>query len=132
MAGPWDLWYLRTDTRSGPPSIHWERKLQFYQRAAFVREWRTAFIQAATDVNLPKGLELVGIEVLPFTPTRSHQDAGNCLPAAKAGIDGLIARDEGYGLIPDDNPTHLRWLLMHASCYEKGVSGLWVRVHDLS
>ena len=132
MAGSWDLVYRKTDTRSGPPSINWERKLQHYQRAKFVREWREAFRDIALVANIPKGLTYVGFEVLPIVPTRAMQDAGNCLPAAKAGIDGLIERDEGYGLIPDDSPEHVAWLLMHASVYEKGVSALWLRIHDLS
>lgn len=132
MAGPWDLWYFKENTRSGPPSINWERKIHPKKRAAFVREWREAFRDNAASQGLPKDLDRVGFEVLPLVPTRSLQDAGNCLPAVKAGIDGLITKDKGYGLIPDDTPRHVAWVLMYASVYEKGVSGLWVRVHDLS
>ena len=129
--GPWDLIYHKR-----PPTINWERKLHHHQRAKFVREWREAFIDLAEQMALPKGLSQVGFEVLPILPTRALQDAANCLPAAKAAIDGLIEKDEGsdkhgYGLIPDDGPEFVPWIVFFASVYEKGVAALWLRVHAL-
>lgn len=134
MNGPWDLVYFKR-----PLTINAVYgKIHYRERAKIVKEWREAFRLLAEEQKLPKGLSYVGIEVLPVLATRSLQDAGNCIPAAKAAIDGLLiggkhAKDEpGYGMIPDDTPEHLAWVKLHASVYEKGVNALWIRVHDLS
>jgi len=55
-------------------------------------------------------LEQVTIEVTPLhRDARSPQDIGACAPHVKAAIDGLV----DAGLIPDDNPKHLRLLTYH-------------------
>ena len=134
MNGPWDLVYFKR-----PLTINTVYgKIHFRERAKIVKEWREAYRQIAEDQKLPKGLSYVGIEVLPVLGTRALQDAGNCIPAAKAAIDGLLdggkhAKDApGYGMFPDDTPEYLAWVKLHASVYEKGVNALWLRVHDLS
>ena len=113
-------------------------RMNHHQRSSLVTHWRESFKILAADAELPKGLSRIGVEALPVLATRSMQDAGGCVPAVKAAIDGLIDHDKrvkkiyGYGMIPDDGPEHLLWVTLHASVYEKGVNALWLRIHDLS
>lgn len=86
---------------SRPWSINAERSMHWSQRSALVDEWRTYFGWAAKARHLPS-----------LTSARIHvrtgvgQDTGNCLPAVKAAVDGLV----DAGVLPDDTPEHVQEL----------------------
>ena len=70
-------------------------------------------------------LDRVTIDVVPLHANgRSPQDIAACAPHAKAAIDGLV----DAGLIPDDNPRHLRLVTFHPPriC---GIDGLELVIH---
>ena len=71
-------------------------------------------------------LDQVTIDVTPLhRDGRSPQDIVGCAPEAKAAIDGLV----DAGLIPDDNPKHLRLVTFHPPriC---GIDGLELAVYN--
>jgi hypothetical protein len=125
----WDLAYHQR-----PLTINKERTLHHHARAKIMREWKSAFIQECIDKNLPKGLARIGIEVLPIHSTRAVTDASNVLPALKAACDGIVGgkKHDGYGVVEDDSPEFLPWVLFYGGVYSKGENCLWLRVHDLS
>lgn len=73
------------------------------------------------------GLTYVTIEVIPLHATnRSPQDTCGCAPEAKAAIDGLV----DAGLIPNDDPTHLGWVLFRPPRRGCGVDGMTLVIYD--
>lgn len=68
-----------------------------------VREWRQAAGWHARAARLPRGLAAVHVLAVLRMPDRRRRDPANFHPTVKAVVDGLV----DYGLIPDDNPTHL-------------------------
>lgn len=71
-------------------------------RARFVKEWRE---RSAYLAKLKKVPQLDQIEVISQPHlTGRLQDADACHPCVKAIIDGLV----DAGVIPDDDPAHVR------------------------
>lgn len=95
-------WTLRYDER--PWSLNQERSQHFHARAARVKPWRAAFCELATQADIPL-LNEIHVIATPYLKGR-RQDIGNCFPAAKAAVDGLI----DAGVIDDDNPDHWTYL----------------------
>lgn len=113
----WTLWYP-----SRPFTTNTERTWHHHQRAKIVKEWREAFWALAKEAKIPR-LTKFGVVVTPVLSGRGRtQDVAGCHPAAKAAIDGLV----DAGIVPDDSPTYLRWILFQAP--EKGEPGLRVMV----
>lgn len=61
-------------------------------------------------------------------PSYDHhpQDAGNCYPSVKAAIDALVAQ----GVVPDDDPAHVRGITMHAPDPTNSNNGLTLLVRS--
>jgi crossover junction endodeoxyribonuclease RusA len=99
MARSWKLVYEKR-----PWSINQERNWHYHKRAKLVDEWRKEFKQLSILAGIPP---LTAIQVI-ATPylRRPVQDIGNCYPAAKAAIDGIVDAD----VIPDDTPEYLTLL----------------------
>lgn len=90
-------WTLRYDER--PWTLNKERTLHHMQRAKLVKEWREAFRDLAQEAMMPH-LTMVEIVAQPYVLNgRFDQDTGNCFPAVKAAVDGLV----DAGVLIDDN-----------------------------
>lgn len=87
----------------------------FAKRNAY---WRDGFHAAA----LVKGSAMTwcDITVDHIKPTRRNIDVAACVPAAKAGIDGIVLA----GVLPDDTPEYVRTLTFNAPVYQQGVEAL--------
>ena len=57
----------------------------------------------------------------------SPQDAGACLPAVKAALDGIV----DAGGLPDDTPEYVAGLLLLAPIRDCGFDGLIIRVSNV-
>lgn len=85
-----------------PWSLNDERNHHWSERAERVGRWRGAFAVLALEQDLGHA-DAIAVTA---EPHGIRQDIGNCYPAVKAAIDGLIdAR-----VIEDDDPTHLHAL----------------------
>lgn len=82
------------------------------------KAWRERTFVAAQQAKLPTGLARVRIEAVLRFPTNRTRDHSNYEDALKPCVDALtptrtkrtkkgVVVSVGYGLIPDDNPTHL-------------------------
>lgn len=76
--------------------MHWQK------RRKIVELLRRAARDAAASQNAPR-LERAHITVLVAWPDRRRRDVHNLYVTVKACIDGLV----DYGLLPDDDDTHL-------------------------
>lgn len=95
-------WTLRYEER--PWSLNQERSWHYHQRAKIVKQWREAYCALALDAGIP---HLNGITVVATPILRGRiQDIGNCFPAAKAAVDGLI----DAGVLTDDTPEYFHLL----------------------
>lgn len=87
-----------------PWTVNGERKMNRYERAAKVKEWREAFCW----LGLAQPNRDIGPVTVHVVPTsfnrRSRQDVAGCLPAAKAAIDGLVDAK----VLQDDTPDIVR------------------------
>ena len=77
-------------------------KGQWY-RAKHAAAWRQAGQHASIQAGLPTGLDYIQIDAFIYKPRLNRYDTGNLHPVLKWAIDGMV----DYGLIPDDNWTHL-------------------------
>lgn len=114
----WELFY---DVR--PWTTNKDRNLHYHQRAKMVKEWREKFKELAEEAGIPE-LEVMFIEAEPWVPTRNFQDTAACNPAVKAAIDGIV----DAGVVPDDKPQFLKWILFHPCKHTPGQTGLMIRV----
>ncbi len=81
--------------------------------------------EAATSAGIPA---LDKIVVVVRTGGKGVlQDVGNCHGCTKAIVDGIV----DAGVIPDDKPEHLRWILYAAPVRDKE-HWIEVTVHDAS
>lgn len=62
----------------------------------------------------------ISVTVKPVHSDGRMPDVGACLPAVKAAIDALTPNFGGVGLIPDDDPEHLKCLVFLAPVLERG------------
>lgn len=95
------------------------------QRSKITREWR----DAATELWSYHDVEIIPpVEVIatPLHRNRlSPQDAGACLPAVKATIDGAV----DAGLLADDDYRYVRSVILEAPEFST-VDGLRVRLES--
>lgn len=84
---------------SHPWSMNTERNGSWHVRHSLVREWRQAFGVLARQRGIPP-LQRAHIVA---QPCGVRQDPGNCFPAVKAAVDGLL----DAGVLPDDNGKHV-------------------------
>lgn len=88
-----------------PLLLNRERKFTYWERAAAVKEWRTAGWVEAKRRRIPK-FSRVNITATPHVHDRVAQDSGACFPTVKALIDGLV----DAGVLPHDGPEVVREL----------------------
>lgn len=96
VPGYWTLEHL-----DRPWSLNDERAQHWSVRRARTEEWRGVFHLLALEAKIPR-LVSVSLSVQPYLKGR-QQDTGNCYPAVKAAIDGLV----DAGVIPDDTPEYV-------------------------
>lgn len=110
-----------------PWTVNGERKLSHHQRAAKVRSWRERAGWLAKLERIPK-LEAIRVRARPLVANRAAaQDVGNCYPAVKAAIDGLV----DVGVIRADTQDIVQEIVFSASALT-GVDGLYLVVEELS
>jgi hypothetical protein len=97
------MWSLCFDGER-PFTLNGERKMNPYERARHVAEWRARFQAIALVEKIPP-LETVKITAWPLVANRrAMQDTAACVPCVKAAIDGLVdAR-----VLVDDGPRIVR------------------------
>jgi hypothetical protein len=76
-----------------------------FGRASLTTEWRNAFALLAAADKVPP-LRWASIEVAQLCRDRRMPDIGNCSPAVKAAIDGLV----DAGVLEDDSTGHIAHL----------------------
>lgn len=119
------VWRLVIDGER-PWTVNGERKMTPHERAAIVDEWRQRGGWIAKAEKVPH-LARVLVRARPLVKNRAAmQDVGNCLPAVKAVIDGLV----DVGVLPDDTPVYLRELSFQPSAI-CGIDGLLVVIEEL-
>jgi len=92
-----EVWTLAYEER--PWTLNQERTWHHHRRAKIVKEWRQAFCDAAQEAMVPM-MEKVEIVAQPYVHDgRYRQDVGNCFPAVKAAVDGIV----DAGVLIDDN-----------------------------
>lgn len=114
----WELFYPVR-----PWTTNKDRNLHHHQRAKMIKEWRDAYKKLAEDAGIPE-LEVMYVEAEPWVPTRNFQDTAACNPAVKAAIDGIV----DAGVVPDDKPEFLKWILFHPCRHTPGQVGLMIQV----
>lgn len=90
-------------------TVNKSRTEHFHTRAAHDREWRGVFWLLAMEAHVPP-CEAIAVRVQQECRTRRLPDVAACLPSVKAAIDGLV----DAGVIPDDDPAHMRRLVFEA------------------
>lgn len=95
----WDLIY-----QARPWSANAERRWHPMERHKKVTEWRQAYALLARAERIPRPLAgPVVVTAMPVFRDRRRQDVGNCYPAVKAAIDGLV----DAGCLDDDDPDYV-------------------------
>lgn len=115
-------WELRYEAR--PWSLNQERSWHYHKRAKLVKEWRDAFCVLAENAGIPH-LDGIRVTATPFLRGR-QQDIGNCFPAAKAAVDGLV----DAGVITDDTPEFFHALAFRHPVHSK-VDSLVILVEEV-
>lgn len=90
-----------------------ERNVHHHQSAKIRKAWREAGIQGCRMAKVPKGLDRIGILFQPIYPKGPLPDPDAIHPTAKGIIDGIVtgkSKDPGYGVVPDDNGTHVAYV----------------------
>jgi hypothetical protein len=115
-ARPWSI----NKERSGAMSRH--------LRAQLVAEWRGAFkMLGLTPPGPMPMMERVHIVVTPLHKGGKRMDVANCLPAAKAAIDGLV----DAGMCADDTDDHVVMITFRSERRNQPRGGLEVVVKEL-
>lgn len=107
-----------------PWTTNAERAGNRWQRAALVKEWRSAFHVLARHHKVP-AMEWIEITVEPHQHGGRLQDVAACNPAAKAAIDGLV----DAGIIPDDSPHYLKSITFLAPQKGRNALVLYITGH---
>ena len=129
------IWTLIHDGER-PPTVNWTRGQtnHWSQIAAKTREWRHAYWVRAKQANIPH-LEQVEFDIYPLhKDLRSPQDAGACLPAGKAAIDGICCAMDGRPWDDkqvDDGPARVLGVNYRSPASGCGVDGMLVVVRAL-
>lgn len=102
---------------------------QFHHRkvSAIRRDWKVATMDACRLHRVPRGVERIGLTIQGFYPNRSSlPDPDALAPTAKAILDGLCTgrspdiKDQGWGLIPDDDGRYVAYVCLLAPVVIKG------------
>lgn len=88
-------------------------KRHWAKNAKLVKAWRHGSHIIARQHRLPKGFVRVQVDAYVWKSSRRQYDPHNLMPTLKPVIDGLV----DYGLIPDDNTTHLAGPFIHHGGY---------------
>lgn len=88
-------------------NLHWA------PRNKRVQAWRHGAHIMSRQANLPKGLQRVRIDAYVWKSSKRAYDPHNLMPTLKPVVDGLV----DYGLIPDDNTTHVAGPFIHHGGY---------------
>jgi len=97
-------------------TLNTERGWHHHKRAKFVKQWRTASLEEAKRIKVPK-MKALEITFIPCrTNRRNMADTGGHFPVAKACIDGLV----DAGVIPDDGPEYVTSLTFKAPQVDGG------------
>ena len=111
-------WTIR-QTGGRPMSLNQERTMNFYTVGKVTKTWREAAYWLAKEAKIPR-LNRARFVAIPLHATAaSPQDAGNCLPAVKAMIDGLVQAQ----ILEDDGPAFVTSIELRAPivCGEDGL-----------
>lgn len=113
-------WLLNSERSGGNRGIGGYRG-----RADLTREWRKVFWALALEQHIP-AMDQIHVTVIHTTKRaagKAGPDIGNCFPAVKAAIDGLV----DAGVIPDDCPPYIKSLIF-VSPFKTGIDSLTLRV----
>lgn len=89
--------------------------------------WRNAYKRLASEAGIPL-LHAMRIEIVPILPDRRKQDTAACVLAAKAAIDGIV----DAGVVPDDNPQFMKYVMFYPPVVIRKQSGMIVRVIEVT
>lgn len=96
-----DMYWLHLTDPKPPLSLndrqHWSTKNRITQRLKDDVFW------LALAAKLPKKCAFADIRLVWQPDTHRRRDTDNATPTLKACIDGLV----GYGLVPDDDSSHV-------------------------
>lgn len=94
-----------------PPGLNRERNDHWTVRDEDVKEWKGVFKNQAIAIRTKhqRAFEYITVEVFVEHKTANVQDTGNCYPAVKAAIDGLVLAR----IIPDDEGQYVRELTFY-------------------
>lgn len=111
-----------------PWSLNAERTFSRHKRAQLVAEWRGAFKMIGLCPPGPMPLlDRVHIVITPLHKGGNRMDVANCLPAAKAAIDGLV----DAGMCLDDTDAHVVMITFRKERQKQPRAGLEVVVKEL-
>jgi hypothetical protein len=101
-------WIIEDDQR--PWTANAERRWHYHKRARVVKDCRERFAWLTLEAKIPKQ-DCITISATPLLKRKvAIPDVAACFPAVKAAIDGIV----DAGVIPDDDPCHLRQICFHA------------------
>lgn len=119
--------WLLVDDNGRPLTMNKARTLHHHKWAEVNRENRGYWWHLATHYRIPR-LDAVRVVIAPLHKNNAaHQDTAACAPAAKAAIDGLV----DAGVLPDDDPHHLRAITFLPPIVVVGVNGMALLVEDI-
>ena len=99
MTPTWELIH-----HARPWSTNTERRWHHMERHQVAQEWRQAYRILAHKANMPRPFPgPVIVTVMPVFRDKRRQDVGNCYPAVKAALDGLV----DAGVLTDDDPDYV-------------------------
>lgn len=107
-----------------PNSLNAERSGHWAAHRQTTAEWRDAFGWLAVKERLPH-LDLIHVVAQPFHARSRLPDTGNCYPAVKAAIDGLVDAH----VIDDDGPERVRSITLLAP--QRGPDGLTLTITEV-
>jgi len=93
--------------------INLNQKEHWAPRNKRTQAWRHGAHILARQAMLPKGLQLVRVDVYVWKSSRRRYDPHNLMPTLKPVIDGLV----DYGLIVDDSSEYLAGPFIHHGGY---------------
>lgn len=110
-------WLLNSERAGGARGIGGH-----YGRAGKVAEWREVYAELCLEQKVPP-LAWLTVEATQTCRDRRMPDIGNCYPAVKAAIDGIV----DAGVVPDDDSRYVHALTFLApQC--TGTDALHVRI----
>lgn len=101
----------------------------FRAKQTLTQDWRALGLQHAQSAQGHRALmlELAHLFVFYRPSSAGKYDPGNCAPAAKAAIDGMVQA----GMFVDDSHRHLIGPDYRSGMVQRRPRGLWVLVFDV-